>query len=58
MSVTAFLRVLSPPYPGPLKVWKHEWYLVVTNCLGHVLPNIAKNCQKKAKNPFSGKLLR
>ena len=41
--------------PEPLEVWKHEWYHVVTNCLGHVfstsgLPKVAKNCQKSEKS--------
>ena len=55
MSVTALSVVvcaLSPP--GPLEVWKHEWYHVVTNCHEHVLspsglPKVAKNHQKKPK---------
>ena len=52
MSVTAFAWMLTPP--GRLKVWKHEWYHVVTNSQGHVLspsglPKVAKKCQKKPK---------
>ena len=40
---------LSPP--GPVEVWKNEWYHVVTNCQGHVLspsglPKVAKNVKK------------
>ena len=47
--------MLTPP--GRLKVWKHEWYHVVTNCQGHVLspsglPKVAKKCQKKPKFAF------
>ena len=53
VDVCCCLSVISP---GPLQVWKHEWYHVVTNCQGHVLgpsglPNVAKNCQKKPKPP-------
>ena len=52
--VCVFVCVLSSP--GPLEVWKHEWYHVVTNCQGHVLspsglPKVAKNRQKKPKPP-------
>ena len=42
----------------PLEVVsKHEWYHVVTNCLGsvfshHCLPKVAKICQKKTKVDF------
>ena len=46
---------LTPP--GPVEVWKHEWYHVVTNCQGHVLspsglPKVAKKRQKKPKFAF------
>ena len=42
--------------PGPLEVWKHEWYHVVTNCQGHVLspsglPKVTKNRQKSQNLP-------
>ena len=56
MSVTVFvcLSVWLLSSPGPLEVWEHEWYHVVTNCQGHVLspaglPKVAKNRQKKPK---------
>ena len=59
MSVTAFacLFVCVLSSSGPLEVWKHEWYHVVTNCQGHVLspsglPKVAKNRQKKPKIAF------
>ena len=44
---------LSPR--GPLEVWKHEWYHVVTNYQGHVLgtsglQKVAKIVKKKAKS--------
>ena len=50
-----FVRPLSSP--GPLEIWKHEWYHVVTNCQGHVLspsglPKVAKKRQKKPKFAF------
>ena len=51
-------RVVSCPLSSPesFEVWKHEWYHVVINCLGHVLspsglPKVAKNCQKSQKSP-------
>ena len=50
-------RVVCLSSPGPLEVWKHEWYHVVTNCQGHVLspsglPKVAKNHQKMPKIAF------
>ena len=40
--------VLSPP--GPLDLWKHEWYHVVTNCHGHVLSQSGLPKVKKSQN--------
>ena len=53
MSVTT--SVVLSVSPGLLEAWKHEWYLVVTNCQGHVLnpsglPKVNKNRQKKRKS--------
>ena len=50
MTVFVCLYVCVLSSPGPLEVWNHEWYHVVTNCQGHVLsplglPKIVKKSQ-------------
>ena len=52
VAASACLSVCPLSSPGPLELWKHEWYHVVTNCQGHVLspsglPKVAKNHQKE-----------